>query len=173
MSTRSSGASPGEQGHQALSADDAYLWPTTGSDPQGTSASEAEFIRVYQNRKAIPQDVWRAWIAQATDSIDILAFAGTFLHDSIDDTSELLRERADAGVSIRLILGDPRSDAVGLGSSGCLQDCRTARLEYVGAHYCYGQKPGTTHGHSVITKPQVLLRAGVLSAPGGPGSARR
>lgn len=96
-----------------LNADDAYLWPSTGSDPQGSSASEAEFIRVYQNRKAIPQDAWRAWIAQATDSIDILAFAGTFLHDSIDDTNELLRERADAGVSIRLILGDPRSDAVG------------------------------------------------------------
>lgn len=96
-----------------LNADDAYLWPSTGGDPQGASASAAEFIRLYQNRKAIHQEAWRDWIKQATDSIDILAIAATFLHDSIDDTNELLRERADAGVSIRILLGDPRSEAVG------------------------------------------------------------
>lgn len=96
----------------ALACDDAYIWPSTASDEQNLSASQAEVIRVFQNRGAVPHQLWLDQLLGATEAIDFLAFAGTFLHDALPEAVELLRDRMNSGVQVRLLLGDPTSDAV-------------------------------------------------------------
>jgi hypothetical protein len=51
-------------------------------------------------------------MASASERVDILAFAGLFLSDGRADLAALLQGKAEQGVTIRLLLGDPESDAV-------------------------------------------------------------
>ena len=44
--------------------------------------------------------------------MDLLAFAASFLHDSIVDFDDVLIEKARSGVRVRLLFGDPAGDAV-------------------------------------------------------------
>ena len=96
----------------ALQGDDTYLWPSTADDDQTLTASQAEAVQVFQNRGAVPHQLWLDQLTAATEAIDFLAFAATFLHDALPEAVELLRERMDAGVQVRLLLGDPDSEAV-------------------------------------------------------------
>ncbi|GAB7003388.1 hypothetical protein JCM18899A_08590 [Nocardioides sp. AN3] len=49
-----------------------------------------------------------------TDQIDGLAYAGSFLHDAFADFDEKVAAKARQGVRVRLLFGDPQSDAVAL-----------------------------------------------------------
>jgi hypothetical protein len=95
-----------------LSVDDAFLWPSTRDDPRTTSATRAEFTEFYTNRGAIPVSLWEEAIDSATEAIDLLAFAASFLHDSIPGFDQRLMKKARDGVPIRLLFGDPESTAV-------------------------------------------------------------
>jgi len=97
-----------------LGRDEAYIWPGAVSERQMSAASEAELVALYPNRGSVPVDLWCQLIEQAEESIDLLAYAGSFLHDAIPDFAERLAARARAGVRVRLLLGDPESDAVAL-----------------------------------------------------------
>ena len=107
-----------------LGADEAYLWPGAFSDRQIRSASASELVDLYPNRGSIPVALWQSLLHGATESIDILALAASFLHDTLPDFHENLVARAAAGVRVRILLGDPESEAVarrgdeeGIGSS--------------------------------------------------------
>lgn len=95
-----------------LRRDDAYLWPQTETDERATSASRAEVVAVYPSRSSIAISTWTALIASTEQCIDILAYAASFLHDTLPDFDELLADKARAGVQIRLLFGDPAADAV-------------------------------------------------------------
>lgn len=97
---------------QLLGTDDVFLWPETATDVRTQSASEAEFVALYPNRGSITLDTWTSLIMAATEAIDVLAFAASFMHDAIPDFDALLTDRARQGVRVRLLLGDPDSDAV-------------------------------------------------------------
>jgi hypothetical protein len=97
-----------------LGKDDAYLWPGTASDAMSRSASEAELVTVYPNRGSVPPGTWESLVDRSTESIDLLAYAASFLHDSLPDFDAHLASRARAGVRVRLLLGDPDSTAVAL-----------------------------------------------------------
>jgi hypothetical protein len=47
-----------------------------------------------------------------SDRIDVLVFAGLFLPDGYPEIAKLLGSKAEQGTKVRLILGDPDSDAV-------------------------------------------------------------
>jgi hypothetical protein len=112
----------------ALSKSDGYLWPSTAADPRLISASRAELVALYPNRGAVPISVWTSLIDEAKESIDLLAFAGSFLHDSVPDFGERLTSRARAGVRVRLLFGDPSSEAVALrGREERIDDLVSAR----------------------------------------------
>lgn len=91
--------------------EEAYLWPDD-DDPARNSASSDELLRMYQNRGSVPHELWLSLFEGARECIDILAYAATFLHDSLPDLAETLANRLDAGVQVRLLLGDPDSAAV-------------------------------------------------------------
>lgn len=99
---------------QVLGQDDVYLWPGTANTPQAVSAAQAELVTVYPNRGAVPVDEWFELARNAKESIDLLAFAASFMHDGIPGFTNLLADRARAGVRARLLFGDPDSLAVAL-----------------------------------------------------------
>lgn len=69
-------------------------------------------VTVYPNRGSIPASLWHSLFANATESVDVLAFAASFLHDTLPDVDEVLVMKARAGVRVRLVFGDPDSEAV-------------------------------------------------------------
>ncbi|HEY8717736.1 XRE family transcriptional regulator [Pengzhenrongella sp.] len=97
-----------------LSRDDVYLWPATAADPRAKSASEAELVGLYPNRGSVGVEMWQSLISSSTESIDLLAYAASFLHDAVPDFAETLAAKARAGVRVRLLFGDPDSAAVAL-----------------------------------------------------------
>lgn len=97
-----------------LNKTEVYLWPSTEADPRTRSATRAEFLDLYPSRGAVPLSTWADLIDGASECIDLLAFAGSFLHDGIPQFSERLAARAAAGVRVRLLFGDPDSEAVAL-----------------------------------------------------------
>lgn len=96
----------------ALGKDPLYLWPTSEADAWTTSASQAELVTIYPNRGSVAARTWLTLLEQAHESVEILAFAASFLHDALPDFNQLLAAKARAGVYVRLLLGDPESDAV-------------------------------------------------------------
>lgn len=97
-----------------LEQDESFLWPSLLSDPQTQAASEAEVLRVYPTRGAVPLDLWLSLIRRATEEVTLLSYAGLFLLDNNPDITELLAERARAGVRVRIMLGDPDAKAIQL-----------------------------------------------------------
>jgi hypothetical protein len=75
-------------------------------------------------------------LSDAKERIDILAYAGLFLLDTRPELAHLLAARAREGVAVRLLLGDPDSDAVrrrgeeGRIGEGMAQRCRIP-LQYL------------------------------------------
>ena len=95
-----------------LAQDEGYLWPDAVSESQASAASRAEVVTVYPNRGSIPTSLWHSLFDNAVESIDVLAFAASFLHDTMPDVDDLLIAKARAGVRVRLAFGDPDSEAV-------------------------------------------------------------
>ncbi|GAA1690118.1 XRE family transcriptional regulator [Fodinicola feengrottensis] len=96
-----------------LGKDEAYLWPDVADETRTKVASEAEFVCLYPTRSAVPRDLWPSLVDEATDSLDILVFAGLFLPDSgHPDLAEAMIEMGAAGGRVRVLLGDPDGDAV-------------------------------------------------------------
>lgn len=60
----------------------------------------------------MPHDLWHRLINRAEKKIDILAYAGLFLVEQEPKLVEALKQKAAAGVEIRILLGDPESPAV-------------------------------------------------------------
>lgn len=97
---------------QLVGRDEAYLWPDTVDDARSQRASEAELVRFYPSRAAVPRGLWRSLLEGATESVEILVYAGQFLIDAHPDLPRLLADKAGRGTRVRLLLGDPASEAV-------------------------------------------------------------
>lgn len=110
--------------------DEAYLWPETVDEERTKSTSQAEFVTLYPNRGSIPIDTWLTLARGASEAIDLLAFAGSFLHDALPGFDELIDAKARAGVQVRLLFADPTCDAVALrGREEGIDDMLTQRCK--------------------------------------------
>jgi transcriptional regulator with XRE-family HTH domain len=98
----------------ALGKDEIYLWPAAEADARSRSASQAEFVAIYPTRGGISPHIWSTLLANAKESVDLLAFAASFLHDAVADFDNQLIDRAKQGVQVRLLFGDPHAEAVQL-----------------------------------------------------------
>lgn len=97
-----------------LGKSDLFLWPQTESDPRSQSASQAELVSLYPNRGAVALSTWMSLIDDSRECIDLLALAGSFLHDAIPEFDERLIARAEAGVRVRLLFGLPGGESATL-----------------------------------------------------------
>jgi transcriptional regulator with XRE-family HTH domain len=91
--------------------DESYIWPDALNHEQVLAASESEIVAVYPHRWGIPRDAWQHLFEQAEHEIGVLVYAATFLAED-SELRRLLADKAKAGVRVRLLLGDPDSQAV-------------------------------------------------------------
>ncbi|WP_052423315.1 helix-turn-helix domain-containing protein [Nonomuraea candida] len=91
-----------------LNVDEVDLWPEAA--PKRRALAEG-IHTIYPHRWAIPQTTWRTHFTTATKQIDILAYSALFLAED-HATQRILTERAEAGVQVRILLGDPDSPEV-------------------------------------------------------------
>ncbi|NGY59219.1 XRE family transcriptional regulator [Lentzea sp. NEAU-D13] len=113
-----------------------YLWPDAVAPEKKKEINESEVVQVYAHRHAVPQDIWGHLIEQSKISISILVYAGMFLVDN-PALIRTLRQKAEDGVKIRLLLGDPasrevarRSEEEGIGKSTLGAKIRNALAVY-------------------------------------------
>ena len=94
-----------------LGVDETYLWPGALAAEQVASASESEILVVYPHRWAVPRDTWGQLFDSAEEEIGILVYSGMFLADD-PGLLDLFRAKAEEGVRVRILLGDPDSPEV-------------------------------------------------------------
>ena len=149
-----------------LGKSDGFLWPATHDDGRSRSATESEFVGLYPSRGAVPTSTWTDLLDQATESIDLLAYSASFLHDSVPQFAERLAAQADAGVRVRLLFGDPSSEAVSLrGHEEGIDDLMAARCRLTWNYYkpvlasslIQARQHGTTLYASMFRFDDVLL----------------
>jgi transcriptional regulator with XRE-family HTH domain len=111
--TRARVPHPGNRAKAArvLGLDESVLWPQL-DDARARAVVSSEVLRVYPDRGAVPPGSWYELISSAAAHVDVLVYAGLFLADSRADVATLLERKAEEGVAIRLLLGDPESEAV-------------------------------------------------------------
>ena len=115
--------------------DESYLWPTALNGSRLSPGLDAELVRLYPTRGAVPRELWLALINEASTSIDALMFAGLFLTDTGPELGEALARQARAGVRIRLLLGDPDSETVAIrGREEGIGDGLAARIRISGKY---------------------------------------
>ena len=95
-----------------LGVDAGYLWPDAQDDKLVQEASGAEFVALYPNRGAVPAPLWVDLVADAREEVNLLVYAGLFWFDAYPHVVDTLIAKANAGVRVRLLLGDPDSDAI-------------------------------------------------------------
>ncbi|QGK71197.1 XRE family transcriptional regulator [Allosaccharopolyspora coralli] len=88
-----------------------YLWPNSVAEATVETVSESEIVKVYPHRSAVPTDLWDRLLAQATTYVDMLVYVGMFMTEK-PNLLATLKEKAQNGTRIRLLLGDRDSDAV-------------------------------------------------------------
>jgi transcriptional regulator with XRE-family HTH domain len=105
-----SGRTPYRRHRYALSTrlgvDEVYLWPDALPREQVGAASESEILAVYPHRSEVPRDAWHQLFERAQEEIGVLVYAGLFLAEDAG-LQRILRKKANAGVRVRLLLGDP------------------------------------------------------------------
>jgi transcriptional regulator with XRE-family HTH domain len=92
-----------------LDADEDELWPP--ADKPHARRFGPEIRAVYPHRWAVSRDVWHEHFASAEHEIDILVYSGLFLFED-SGMLQLFATKADVGVRIRILLGDPESPEV-------------------------------------------------------------
>ncbi|MCU7731170.1 XRE family transcriptional regulator [Actinoplanes sp. KI2] len=81
------------------------LWPELPR-PAESAARHDEVCIVYPHRSTVPPDAWSRLFAKAENDICVLAYSALFLAEDIE-VSTILRRRAEAGVRVRIALGQP------------------------------------------------------------------
>lgn len=89
-----------------LGVDESYLWPDALSREQVAAASQSEIIAVYPHRWAVPRGTWERLFAEAKQEIGVLVYSGLFLAED-PGMVRLFKDKAAAGVRVRILLGDP------------------------------------------------------------------
>jgi phosphatidylserine/phosphatidylglycerophosphate/cardiolipin synthase-like enzyme len=91
-----------------LALDEADIWPqvrTTRSRPEEVRA-------IYPHRDAVPPELWQDLFRSAEREIDVLTESGLFLAED-PRILAALRDRAHAGVEVRICLPDPYQPRTG------------------------------------------------------------
>ncbi|MGH8964383.1 MAG: XRE family transcriptional regulator, partial [Actinomycetes bacterium] len=114
-----------------LGVDETYLWPGALAADQVASASESEILVVYPHRWSVPRDTWGVLFDSAEQEIGVLVYSGLFLADD-PGMINLFRAKAEQGVRIRILLGDPESSEVAArGSHEGIDDAMAAKIRNV------------------------------------------
>lgn len=81
------------------------LWPELGA-AERIARRPPEVVAIYPHRSSVSFDRWHDLFESAADEIAVLAYSALFIAEE-PRLVALLRSKADAGVRVRLALGDP------------------------------------------------------------------
>lgn len=93
-----------------LGCDPVYLWPV-GSSAETSDLALAELLALYPVRATVGNITWVSLFERADKCIDVLVYAGFWLSED-PAIRRTLVSKANSGVSIRFLLGDPDSAEV-------------------------------------------------------------
>lgn len=91
-----------------ITEDPSYLWPDLGKRVV-TEETHGEVITVYTERSAVPNSLWLSLLRTASDSIDILVYAGLHLPEINPTWVKEIQQRCEESVKVRIAFGDPDS----------------------------------------------------------------
>ncbi|MFF3407512.1 helix-turn-helix domain-containing protein [Streptomyces sp. NPDC002742] len=120
---------------EALGEDIHALWPAL-RQARSARAVSPELVALYEQRADLPVSVFVDLLSSARERVDVLVYAAVFLHEAYPRLNDLLREKAGAGCSVRIALGDADSlnvKARGLEERyghGIESRCRLALMHY-------------------------------------------
>ena len=107
------------------------LWPQLS----GAAEVSHELWATYDYRAMVPRDVWVRLFERARHDIGVLVYSGLFIAEDAH-LVRLLARKADEGVSVRLLLGDPDSPLVAQrGIDEGIDDALTAKIRNALVHY--------------------------------------
>ena len=114
-----------------LGVDEAELWPNALTSAQVASAAGSEVSAFYPHRWAVPREAWQRLFEKGQREIGILVYSGLFLAED-QGVLRTLARKADAGVRVRILLGDPDSEFVAQrGADEGIDDAMGARIRNV------------------------------------------
>jgi len=94
-----------------LGVDESYIWPDALGKDEIAAVSESEIVAVWPHRSEVPRDLWGHLYSQAEREIGVLVYSGLFLSEDTG-VQKIFKDRANAGVRVRILLGDPDSQVV-------------------------------------------------------------
>lgn len=97
---------------ELLGQRESYLWPDAISPERADRASRSELVELYPRRGLVAPGQFERLLSEAATFIDILVYAALFLPEQNPHLIELLREKGASGTRVRVLLGDPASQAV-------------------------------------------------------------
>lgn len=107
--------------------DEHALWPTAGH-MRPRIPTGGEILTIYPHRRAVPRETWLRHFTHAEREIGVLAYSALFLIEDPGIT-RVLADKAQAGVKVRLLLGDPDSPEVAeRGETEGIGDAVAARI---------------------------------------------
>ncbi len=105
------------------------LWPQLASGL--TPTINQEILATYTHRGAVPRELWQQLFTSAEKEIGILVYAGLFLAEDID-LVRIMRNKAENGVTLRILLGDPDCEHVALrGAEEGIAEAMAAKIRNV------------------------------------------
>jgi transcriptional regulator with XRE-family HTH domain len=111
-----------------LGIDQTTVWRNEVPSPRQSQYGGADLEASYAHRWAVPREVWQWLFNQAEEEIGVLVYSGLFLAEDVGLLS-ILEERAHAGVSVRILLGDPDSPHVAVrGADEGVDEAMAARV---------------------------------------------
>ncbi|MBT8226363.1 MAG: XRE family transcriptional regulator [Dactylosporangium sp.] len=113
---------------------DRDLWPNL-APPVGPDAPTDDVRTTYPHRSAVLLDTWHRLFTRAEHEIGILAYSALFLAEDAA-MARLLRAKAQAGVRVRIALGDRTGRHIARrGSDEGVDDVIAARIRHAMALY--------------------------------------
>lgn len=96
-----------------LGLDEQELWPDVqpAAVPRLDMAA-AEVVTIYPSRSLVPATVWSSLFDRCRYRLDVLVYAGLFFPETRPRMAAELADKVGGGCQVRILLGDPRSQAV-------------------------------------------------------------
>jgi transcriptional regulator with XRE-family HTH domain len=118
-----------------LGVDESYIWPDALGRDEVAAVSESEVVAVYPHRSEVSRDVWGHLFSQAEREIGVLVYSGLFLSEDAG-IQKIIKDKAKAGVRVRILLGDPDSEVVAQrGEDEGVGDAQAAKIRNALALY--------------------------------------
>lgn len=94
-----------------LKEDPAYLWPELGQRI-ASDETHGEIVTVYTERSSVPNSLWLSLLRSATESVDILVYAGLHLPEANPAWPLEIKKKCEESVKVRIAFGDPEAPQV-------------------------------------------------------------